>query len=186
VALLAVNATNAYQVKKAVAFAAERNLKVTIKSTGHDFQGRSTSNDSLNIWVHHMKNVTYIENWTSSCDSTTPPQKAMQVLGGEQWHDVYLVADANNVVVVGGNAQTVGAAGGYTTGGGHSSNSPLHGLAVDNMLEADVVIADGTLLRTNACENSDMFWALRGGGGGSWGVITRVVYKAHEQESNYY
>ena len=90
------------------------------------------------------------------------------------------MADKNNVVVVGGNAQSVGAGGGYTIGGGHSSNSPLHGLAVDNLLEVDIVIADGSLLTTNACTNSDLFWALRGGGGGSWGVVTRMVYKAHE------
>ena len=72
VSLIAVNATNAEQVKTAVAYAAQKNLKLTIKSTGHDFQGRSTSNDSLNIWVHHMKEVTFIENWTSQCEESTP------------------------------------------------------------------------------------------------------------------
>ena len=111
---------------------------------------------------------------------------AIQVLGGDQWEQVYAEADRHGVVVVGGNAQSVGAAGGYTTGGGHSAQSCLHGLAVDNMLEADIVIADGTLLTTNACTNADLFWALRGGGGGSWGVITRVVYKAHDKEPNYF
>ena len=89
--------------------------------------------------------------------------------------DVYAAADKNNVLVVGGNAQSVGAGGGYILGGGHSSISPLFGLAVDNVLEADVVIADGTLLTTNACTNSDLFWAIRGGGGGTFGITTRIV-----------
>lgn len=99
--------------------------------------------------------------------------------------EVYEEMTDHNVLVVGGTSATVGAAGGYLQGGGHSANSPRHGLAVDNLLEADIVIADGTLVTTNACTNKDLFWALRGGGGGSWGVITRVVYKAHEPSENY-
>ena len=71
-------------------------------------------------------------------------------------------------------------------GGGHSSLSPLHGLAVDNLLEADIVTADGTLVTANSCTNADLFWALRGGGGGTFGVVTRVVYKAHEPEENFF
>ena len=91
-----------------------------------------------------------------------------------------------NLVVVGGNAQSVSASGGFLSGGGHSVHSPLHGLAVDNLLEADIVIADGTHLTTNACTNDDLFWAIKGGGGGTWGVLTRVVYKAHEKGQNYF
>ena len=90
------------------------------------------------------------------------------------------------VLVVGGNALSVGAAGGYVMGGGHSVNSPMYGLVVDNVLEFDIVIANGTLLTANACTNSDLFWALRGGGGGTFGVVTRVVHKAHEPPSNYF
>ena len=54
------------------------------------------------------------------------------------------------------------------------------------MLEVDVVIADGTLLTANACTNTDLFWALRGGGGGTFGVATRVVHKAHDKVENYF
>ena len=90
------------------------------------------------------------------------------------------------VVVVGGNAQSVSAAGGYMQGGGHGANSPLHGLAVDNLLEADVVTADGNLLTVNKCWNTDLFWAIRGGGGGTFGIVTRAVYKAHDKEPNYF
>ena len=180
-----MNASKAEYVATAVAWATQKNIPLSVKSTGHDFQGRSVSNDSLNIWVHYMKDVTYMESWTSTC-AESEPQKAMQSLGGDQWTEIYTLMTKENVVVVGGNAQTVGASGGYFLGGGHSANSPLHGLAVDNLLEADIVIADGTLLTVNACTNQDLFWAMRGGGGGSWGVVTRTVYKAHEPESNYF
>ena len=66
------------------------------------------------------------------------------MLGGNQWKEVYEVADQNNVVIVGGQAQTVGAAGGYMQGGGHSSLGPVYGMAVDNVLEVDVIISNGT------------------------------------------
>ena len=78
----------------------------------------------------------------------------------------------------------MGAAGGYI-GGGHSPISPIYGLAIDNMLEIDVVTADGNLLTANECTNTDLFWALRGGGGGTFGVTTRIVYKAHDPMPNY-
>jgi len=133
-----------------------------------------------------MKNVSYFENWTASGCDDCEPQKAMQALAGDQWTDVYKVADAQNILIVGGNAQSVGAAGGYSQGGGHSSLSPRFGLAADNILEVDVVIANGTLLTANNCTNKDLFWAIRGGGGGTFGIVTRMVHKAHEPFDNYY
>ena len=110
----------------------------------------------------------------------------MEVLGGNQWGEVYELMTEKEVVVVGGGALTVGAAGGFLQGGGHSANSPKLGLAVDNLLEADIVIADGTLLTINKCWHTDLFWAIRGGGGGTFGIVTRAVYKAHEKEPNYF
>ena len=67
---------------KAVEFAADRNIPLSVKSTGHDYQGRSTSSDTLNIWVHNMKNITYFETWESNCKESEPT-KAMQVSGGD-------------------------------------------------------------------------------------------------------
>jgi hypothetical protein len=75
----------------------------------------------------------------------------MEVLGGNQWDEVYREMTKQGVLVVGGNALTVGAAGGYSLGGGHGSMSPLFGLTVDNILEIDVVTADGALLTANEC-----------------------------------
>ena len=143
--------------------------------------------DTLNIWMHNLKNVTYFPEWSpTECETDDAPIKAMQVLGGDQWNDVYELMTEKRVVVVGGNAQSVSTSGGYLQGGGHSCNSPLHGLAVDNLLEVDIVIADGTLLTVNKCWHPDLFWAIRGGGGGTFGIVTRAVYKAHEIQEMYF
>lgn len=76
----------------------------------------------------------------------------------------------------------VGAAGGWLQGGGHSSLSPRYGLGVDNVLEIEIVTADGILRTVNEYNSPDLFWALRGGGGGTWGVITKATYKAYPSE----
>ena len=131
-----------------------------------------------------MKEVSYFENFKpQGCDMSG--HRAMQVLGGNQWADVYKEAEKRNLIVVGGNAQTVGASGGYVMGGGHGCMGVKYGLAVDNVLEVDIVTADGNLLTANACNNTDLFWAVRGGGGGTFGIATRMVYKAHDAFPNY-
>ena len=64
-------------------------------------------------------------------------------------------------------------------GGGYSLLTAHYGLAVDNVVQVEIVTADSRIQRANACENSDLFWAVRGGGGGTWGVVTDIVYKVH-------
>ena len=121
---------------------------------------------------------------------------------GVQWFEAYDAARQRNRVIVGGicSGGSIGAAGGWLTGGGHSAISPNYGLGmqkkispdlveshshhgfvlgVDNVLEMTIVTADGDHIIANAYRNKDLFWALRGGGGGTWGVVTSVTYKTH-------
>jgi hypothetical protein len=98
--------------------------------------------------------------------------------------DVYKDAATQKRIVVGGSARTVGAAGGYLTGGGHSAWSHYYGLAVDNLLEVTLVNAQGKHKTINAYNNPDHFYAIRGGGGSSWGVITSATYKTHPEPSH--
>lgn len=98
---------------------------------------------------------------------------------GDSWGDVYAAADAAGVTVVGGSEISVSAAGGYTLGGGHSWTGPAYGMAVDNVLRFTAVLANGSSVVASACENTDLFWALRGGGGGSLAVVTSATYRAH-------
>src|SRR5262249_23643277 len=81
--------------------------------------------------------------------------------------------------VQGGGCTTVGAAGGFLQGGGFGSWSKKYGIAAASLLEAEVVTADGQLRVANACQHPDLFWALRGGGGGTFGVVTQVTLMTH-------
>jgi hypothetical protein len=116
---------------------------------------------------------------------------------GVQWHEAYAAADSKNRVLVGGLSPggSVGSAGGWVSGGGMGALSPQYGLGklasrllkiefkhfvgVDNVVQMTVVTADGSHLIANEFVNSDLFWALRGGGGGTYGVLTSVSYKSH-------
>ncbi|KAG8754456.1 hypothetical protein FRC12_011187 [Ceratobasidium sp. 428] len=83
------------------------------------------------------------------------------------------------MTIVGGAANSVGAAGGWVQGGGHSPLGWLYGMGVDNVLQYTIVKANGKIVTANSCQNQDLFWALRGGGGGTWGVALNVTYKTH-------
>jgi len=102
---------------------------------------------------------------------------------GQQFEGIYKFAEANKVTVVGGDGATVGAAGGWVTAGGHGLLSPVFGLGADNVQQFKVVLPDGTYVTANRCQNQDVFFALRGGGGGTFGVIMEVSTRAHPQQT---
>jgi hypothetical protein len=97
---------------------------------------------------------------------------------GVQAFEVYTAVDARGLRVVGGACATVGLAGGFSQGGGHSTLSSTYGLAADQILEWEVVIADGTHLVASPSKNEDLYWALSGGGGGTYGVVISATVKA--------
>jgi FAD/FMN-containing dehydrogenase len=103
----------------------------------------------------------------------------MKVGAGVQGYEAIYASKAQGLVTVGGECSTVGVAGGYVQGGGHSALSSNFGLAADNVLEWEVVTADGCLLTASRSENSDLYWALAGGGGGTYGVVISMTTKAH-------
>ncbi|CCO31325.1 hypothetical protein BN14_05364 [Rhizoctonia solani AG-1 IB] len=108
----------------------------------------------------------------TSLFSATP---AITYGAGQDFASLYEFAEANNVTFLGGTDKTVGAAGGWVQGGGHGILSNTLGLGVDRVLQFKVVTPDGVLHTANACENSDLFWALRGGGGGTFGVVLEAT-----------
>lgn len=129
-----------------------------------------------------MKNITFHDSFspTGATDSVTYTN-VFTFGAGVQWFEAYAAAKEHNVLIVGGFSKggSVGVAGGWLAGGGHSALAPNYGLGVDNVLEIEIVTADGKLLIANSYQNQDLFWALRGGGGGTWGVVTSVSYKTH-------
>lgn len=99
---------------------------------------------------------------------------------GVQGFEAYAAAHAQGLRVLGGECPTVGLAGGYTQGGGHSAlSSRYRGLAADQALEWEVIDGTGTYRVANRAQNSDLFWALSGGGGGTYGVVLSLTAKAH-------
>lgn len=173
----AVAASTPALVSAALTFAAAHNLRVVIKSTGHEYQGRSAGADALLVWTHALRDAPVFDPSFSVC--AAPPGPALTTHPGVSWGEVYAQADAARVEVVGGSEISVSSCGGYTMGGGHSWMGPAYGMAVDNVLQFTAVLANGSSVTANACKNSDLFWALRGGGGGTFAVVTSCTYVAH-------
>ncbi|KAF7977680.1 hypothetical protein HWV62_2920 [Athelia sp. TMB] len=176
-----VAAQSAADIVAAVRFATARNLKVAIKNTGHDYIGRSSAKDSFVIWTHALVDTAYSAAFVPA-GALGPGVQAITLGAGVQFDQVYRFADANGVVMVGGDSGQVGTVGGWLQGGGHGTLTPRYGLGVDNVLEITLVTADGALRTVSAHRSPDLFWALRGGGGGTWGVVTQATFKAYPSE----
>ena len=177
----AVAAEDADDIVAAVNFARQHRLRLVIKATGHDYLGRSNAPDSLLVWTHKMRHVSMHDAFTPrGCPATQAGSPAVTVEAGTRWLEAYQeVTVKHGRYVQGGGCTSVGAAGGFMQGGGFGSWSKKHGIAAASMLEAEVVTADGRLLVANGCQNQDLFWALRGGGGGTFGIVTKVTLMTH-------
>ncbi|KAI0859011.1 FAD-binding domain-containing protein [Xylaria cubensis] len=174
-----VNATTAMDVKLSFDFARKHNVRVIVKSSGHDYQGRSQAPGALSIWVHHMQShKIHNKSFKPKDCKFTIETPAVTVGGGSQLGAIYEELDKINRTVVGGASKSV-SVGGYLTGGGHSILGPRYGLGADNVLEVEVVTPMGNIVTANECQNEDLFWAMRGGGGSTFGVMTSVTVATH-------
>ncbi len=166
-------------VAAAVNFARENNLRLVVKGGGHDYMGRSSASDSLMIWTRHMNSVVLHDEFVGA-GCTAAPQPAVSVGAGAIWGHTYNeVTTHGGRYVQGGGCLTVGVAG-LVQGGGFGSHSKQFGTAAAGLLEAEIVTADGAVRIANACSNPDLYWGLKGGGGGSLGVVTRLTLKTHD------
>ena len=181
----AVAAESSGDVAAALAFASANGLRVAVKGTGHDYCGRSGAPGALLIWTHRMRQTTVHESFRPAGTQPGPDGRvrpgvpALTVAAGTRWLEAYRALEGSGRLASGGGCTTVGAAGGFTMGGGYSSFARRFGTAAGNVLEMEVVTADGTVRVVNEHEHPDLFWALRGGGGGTFGVVTRVTYATH-------
>ncbi|KAF9448104.1 FAD-binding domain-containing protein [Macrolepiota fuliginosa MF-IS2] len=182
VAPVGVDARTVEDVRAAVRFAGRHNLRLVVKKTGHDLLGRSAARDAFMIWTHHLKNISYDANFIPEGGSDYETVPALTIGAGVQWKEAYAAAAEQQRFIVGGFSDdgSDGAAGGWIMGGGHSPLSTTYGLGVDNVVQFTIVTADGEHVVANAQRHSDLFWALRGGGAGSWGVVTSVTYRTHD------
>jgi FAD binding domain/Berberine and berberine like len=173
----AVTAETAADVTAAVNFARTYNLRLVVRGGGHSYLGTSSAADSLMVWTRRMNAIALHDAFTpQGCQSAQP---AVSVGAGAIWMHIYdAVTTGGGRYVQGGGCGTVGVAG-LVLGGGFGSYSKNFGTAAAALLEAEVVTADGVVRIVNACAHPDLFWALKGGGGGTFGVVTRVTLHTH-------
>jgi len=173
----AVNASDASHYIETLQFVSKHNIRLTIRNTGHDYYGKATGAGAVAIWTHHLKDISFLDYNSSSYTG-----KAIKVGAGVDVIEALTAASSQGLVVVGGNEGTVGFAGGYTQGGGHGQLASQFGLAADQALEWEVVTAQGKLVKATPTNNSDLYWALSGGGGGTYGVVLSLTSRAHPDE----
>lgn len=177
----AVEAASASDIAAAVNFARENHLRLVVKGGGHSYQGTSNAPDSLLVWTRHMREVTLHPSFVpQGCDRKIAPQPAVTLGAGCIWMDAYqAVTTRAGQYVQGGGCTTVGVAG-LVQSGGFGSFSKHYGTAAAGLLEAEVVTADGKIRIVNACRDADLFFALKGGGGGSFGVVSKLTLRMRE------
>ncbi|KAK7954707.1 hypothetical protein PG988_015401 [Apiospora saccharicola] len=172
-----VNVTKVADIQLAVNFARNTGVRLIVRNTGHDYVGKSTGAGSLSIWTHHLKGIDFIPTYSSPATSYTGP--AIKMGAGIVGYELYEAADKFGVSALSGEGRTVGTAGGYTAGGGLAPLTGKYGMAADQVLSIDVVTPDGRFVTADEANHPDLFWALRGGGGGTFGVVTSMTVRVH-------
>ncbi|KAJ4992083.1 FAD binding domain-containing protein [Stagonosporopsis vannaccii] len=171
----AINVTNVAQIQLAVNFARTLNMRLVIKNTGHCYLGKSSGAGALSLWMHNMGGIDFLPKYEGPGYSGP----ALKLAAGVTVREVYEAADKNNVTVTGAVSWSVGYAGGMITGGGQNPLAGIYGMAADHVIAFNVVTADGKFRTVSQLSNPDLFWALRGGGGGTFGVVVSVIIRVH-------
>jgi FAD/FMN-containing dehydrogenase len=164
---LIARCASADDVAKAVSFAREHDLVVAIRGGAHNGAGLGSCDDGVVIDLSLLRDV-----------EVDPDARTVRVGGGCTWGEVDTATNEHGLATPSGIISTTGV-GGLTLGGGLGHLTRNFGLAIDNLLEAEVVLANGERVRASADENPDLFWALRGGGG-NFGVVTTFLFRLHE------
>ncbi len=159
-------------VIECVNFGRDNGLTIAVRGGGHNAGGLGVWDDALVIDLSPLR-YTHID----------PDTQTARVGGGCTWADVDHATHAFGLAVPTGIISTTGV-GGLTLGGGLGHLTRRCGLTIDNLVSADVVLADGSFVTANEWRNEDLFWALRGGGG-NFGVVTSFVFKTHRVHTDY-
>ena len=157
-------------VAAAIRFARDHDLPFSVRGGGHNWGGLASVDEGLVIDLSPMKAI-----------SVDPATKTVRVGAGCVWGEVDAATGPHNLAVPTGIISTTGVAG-LTLGGGHGYLTRRHGLTIDSLVSAKMVLADGSQVTASADEHPDLFWAIRGGGG-NFGVVTEFKFHAHPLET---
>jgi FAD/FMN-containing dehydrogenase len=159
--------TSVADVQAAVAFAADGGLPLSVRGGGHAFQGFGTNDGGIVIDLGQLADVRIVDK----------ERHLVRIGGGATWGQVTAALGPHGLAISSGDTRSVGV-GGLTLSGGMGWKVRKYGLALDNLVAAEVVTADGDVVRASAEENPELFWALRGGGG-NFGIVTAFEFAAH-------
>ncbi|PYH79573.1 FAD-binding domain-containing protein [Aspergillus uvarum CBS 121591] len=173
-----VLAHSAEDIQKAVRFARHNNLHLAIRNTGHDGIGRSSGLGSFQINVSLLKKMEFLSDFKPQGGEMSRGS-AVIIGAGVLGLEALAAGKKEGVNMVTGTCSSVAATGGFVQGGGLGFLGPAYGIASDNALEFEVVTAEGDLVIANEYQNEDLFWALRGGGGGTFGVVVRTTIRTY-------
>ncbi|KAI3321636.1 FAD-binding domain-containing protein [Xylariaceae sp. AK1471] len=171
-----INVSSSEDIVAGLAFAQRKNVRLVVKNTGHDLQGKSTGKGALSLWTHNMKDMKLVSKYQSKYYNGP----AIKAGAGVQIAEAVTFAAKSGFRTVVGSCPTVGVAGGYSQGGGYGLLASLYGLGADNVLEWEVVTIDGKLLKASPTQNLDLYWALAGGGGGTYGVVISMTARVFQ------
>jgi FAD/FMN-containing dehydrogenase len=157
-------------VIKALTFASDHDLLVAIRGGGHNGAGLGTCEDGVVIDLSLINGV-----------EVDPEARTVRVGGGATWGEVDSATNVHGLATPSGIISTTGV-GGLTLGGGLGNLTRTCGLSIDNLLEAELVLASGERVRANAEEHPDLYWAIRGGGG-NFGVVTSFLFRLHDVDT---
>ncbi|XXH05345.1 hypothetical protein Hte_011771 [Hypoxylon texense] len=174
----AVNATAVSDFQATLEFAKAHNIRLVIRNTAHDFLGKSSGPGALAIWTHYFKSLEVVDYAEAHYSG-----KALKASAGIQIGDAFQAAHDNGLVIVGGTCSSVGLVGGYTQGGGHGFLASKLGLAADQALEWEVLTTEGSIVKASPSVNPDLYWALSGGGGGTFAVVLSLTVKAYPDQT---
>ncbi|GAP82512.2 putative isoamyl alcohol [Rosellinia necatrix] len=153
-------------------------VPLAVKNSGHDFMTRSSQKGALMLWVYTLKGMTHHDDFVpQGCEPESGTGRAMTIATGVSTQEALVFASAHNSTVIVGYSPDLAISGGWVLGGGHSVLSPVYGLGVDRVVEFKVVTSDGILRVANRCQHPDLFWALKGGGGGTFGVVLEATHR---------
>jgi FAD/FMN-containing dehydrogenase len=173
------DAQTAEDVMATLTFVKNHSIRLVLQNTGHDYLGRSASPNALALRTSNMMNLEFQSTFEANKCSAANGVNIGVIGAGIQAQEAVAFFLQYGMMVTTGGCPSVGIAGGFGQAGGHGPLAPSFGLMVDQAVEFDVITPDGQLRTINSCNDRDLFWAMRGGGGQSFAILLNYKFKLH-------